>query len=199
MAPSPREPNQDLPATPTHEVRACPSAPCIEGALLLGVRTGEGRLAYVQPPTRIDSAFVAAAREQPRPESRFRFSLPCIEAGCSQWNGNGCGLVDLLMDDERPAPAPTPDGGIATQSSAPRDQPVGSRRLPACAIRRTCRWYHQRGAEACAVCPLVVADCGGTATYRSRVADRAHPLAPAAGPPQSPAPLRPTLSVTVAA
>jgi hypothetical protein len=173
MAPSPRQRDQEPPATTTHEVKSCPSAPCIEGALLLGVRTGAGRLAYVQPPTRIDSAFVATAHEQGRPESRFRFSLPCIEAGCSQWNGSGCGLVDLLMDDERPAPAPTPADVLAAEPAAPTDPPAPSRRLPACAIRRTCRWYHQRGAEACAVCPLVVADCGGTATYRSRAADRA--------------------------
>jgi hypothetical protein len=186
MAPSPRQPDQDPPATTTHEIKSCPSAPCIEGALLLGVRTGAGRLAYVQPPTRVDSAFVATAHERGRPESRLRFSLPCIEAGCSQWNGNGCGLIDLVMDDERPAPAPTPVGELAAESTVPTDPPAPSRGLPACAIRRTCRWYHQRGAEACAVCPLVVADCGGTATYRSRAADRADPLRPTARTPLSP-------------
>jgi hypothetical protein len=31
--------------------------------------------------------------------SSFRYSLPCIEAGCSQWNGSGCGLADLLTAD----------------------------------------------------------------------------------------------------
>jgi hypothetical protein len=130
------------------DVKACPSAPCIEGALLVGVRTGAGRLAYVQPPTRVDADFVRQAQERGRPESRFRFSLPCIEAGCSQWNGRGCGLVDMLIEDERDAPA--------------------AGRLPTCAIRSTCRWYAQRGADACAVCPLIVADIGGTETYSSR-------------------------------
>jgi hypothetical protein len=40
-------------------------------------------------------------------------------------------------------------------------------RLPACAIRHSCRWYAQRGAAACAVCPQIVADTGGTLTYRA--------------------------------
>ena len=49
------------------------------------------------------------------------------------------------------------------------EQPVQleSGRLPRCAIRRTCRWFAQRGADACAVCPRVVADIGGTETYSS--------------------------------
>jgi hypothetical protein len=44
--------------------------------------------------------------------------------------------------------------------------------LPACAIRRTCRWYAQRGAAACTVCPLIVADIGGVGTYRSTLATK---------------------------
>ena len=129
------------------DIKACPSAPCIEGALLVGVRTDSGRLAYVQPPTRVNAEFVARARAMGRPESRFRFSLPCIEAGCSQWTGSGCGLADMLVEHESAVPAAT--------------------HLPACAIRRTCRWFAQHAADACAVCPLVVADTGGTETYRS--------------------------------
>jgi hypothetical protein len=44
---------------------------------------------------------------------------------------------------------------------------LSSAELPRCAIRSSCRWFAQRGAEACAVCPLVVADIGGTETYSS--------------------------------
>jgi hypothetical protein len=129
------------------QAKACPSAPCVEGALLVGVKAESGRLAYVQPPTRVDADFVARAHAKGRPEARFRFSLPCIEGGCPQWTGTGCGVVDHVIDE------------VGAQQAAAR--------LPACAIRRTCRWYDQRGAEACAVCPLVVADTGGTETYRS--------------------------------
>jgi hypothetical protein len=129
------------------EGKSCPSAPCIEGALLLGVMTSSGRLAYVQPPTRIDAEFVANEQARGRPESRLRFSLPCIEAGCSQWTGTSCGLAEHIVDEAQAAPA--------------------SKKLPACGIRPTCRWYAEHKADACAVCPSVVADCGGTETYRS--------------------------------
>ena len=44
-----------------------------------------------------------------------------------------------------------------------------SGRLPHCAIRRDCRWFAQRGADACAVCPRVVADIGGAETYSSTI------------------------------
>jgi|NGEPerStandDraft_6_1074524.scaffolds.fasta_scaffold51248_2 hypothetical protein len=128
------------------DVKACPSALCVEGALLLGVMTESGRLAYVQPPTRVDAEFVARAHARGRPEARFRFSMPCIEAGCPQWTGDGCGVADKLVEEE--------PGATST-------------RLPACTIRRTCRWFAQHGASACAVCPTVVADVGGSETYSS--------------------------------
>jgi hypothetical protein len=131
-------------------VKSCPSAPCVEGAVLLGVKTTSGRIAYVQPPTRIDAEFVARVEAMGRPESRFRFSLPCSTSSCPQWTGTGCGVIDHVLAD----------AAVAAEST----------RLPTCAIRRTCRWYAQRGADACAVCPLVVADAGGTETYRSTVA-----------------------------
>jgi hypothetical protein len=112
--------------------------------------TETGRLAYVQPPTRVNAEFVADARALGRPESRFRFSTPCIEAGCPQWNGEGCAVIDKVIEEE-------------SQETAPA-------KLPSCAIRSTCRWFSQRGAAACAVCPLVVADIGGRETYRSTLA-----------------------------
>lgn len=140
--------------TPT-QGKACPSGLCEDGALLLGVMTSSGRLAYVQPPLQIDTAFVDRARAMGRPEARFRFSMPCREAGCPQWTGTGCGVVDMALEGAEAAP---PASSAAS--------------LPACAIRRTCRWYFQRGAAACAVCPSIVADIGGAGTYRSTMAER---------------------------
>jgi hypothetical protein len=139
-----------LPPAPD-EGKSCPSGLCQDGALLLGVMTSSGRLAYVQPPTRIDAAFVARAKAMGRPEARFRFSAPCIEGRCPQWTGARCAVVDMVLD--------TPEGVAAPSST-----------LPACAIRRTCRWYAQRGAAACMACPWIVADTGGVGTYRSTVA-----------------------------
>jgi hypothetical protein len=143
-----------------NEQKACPSGPCQEGALLIGVMTEQGTLAYVQPPTRVNAEFVSRARALGRPERRFRFSVPCIEAGCPQWTGKGCAVVDHVLEEEGPAEAPS------------------SAELPRCAIRSSCRWFAQRGAEACAVCPLVVADIGGTETYSSIKGREASPAVP---------------------
>jgi len=142
--------------------KSCPSARCEEDALLLGVVVPDGRVAYVQPPTRISADFVARAQARGHPERWFRFSAPCREAACHQWTGTGCGVIDIVIGG-RPEDPPAED--------PPAGKPSAS--LPACSIRRTCRWFAQHGAAACAVCPQIVADTGTTATWRS--------LQPAAG------------------
>jgi hypothetical protein len=137
--------------TPGPVARSCPSALCEEDALLLGVVAPGGTVAYVQPPTRISADFVARAQAQGHPERRFRFSVPCREAACHQWTGTGCGVIDIVIGTRPEDPAAGPaDAG-----------------LPACGIRRTCRWFAQHGTAACAICPQIIADTGGTATWRS--------------------------------
>jgi hypothetical protein len=115
--------------------------------MLLGVMTPEGRIAYVHPPAVVDEEFVAQEHARGRPERRFRFAGPCIEGQCPQWTGNGCGIAPIVG-----------------QARAGEE---ASRRLPACSIRRTCRWFFQEGAAACSVCPLLVADMGGRGTYHA--------------------------------
>jgi hypothetical protein len=136
------------------KTRACPSALCQEDALLLGVAGPDGAVAYINPPTRISADFVRQAQALGHPERRFRFSNTCVEAACPQWTGDGCAVIDIAISaapSDSPAPGPT----------------YAPARLPACAIRHSCRWYAQRGAAACAVCPEIVADTGGTLTYRA--------------------------------
>lgn len=125
----------------------CPSRSCQEGTHLLGVMTQSGSLAYLRGLQPVDVDFVTKAGRQGRPESRFRFSGPCLEDACPQWTGTSCHIANVVVNK--------------TVSSSTRH------RLPACGIRSSCRWYFQRGADACAVCPTVVADTGGIATYRS--------------------------------
>jgi hypothetical protein len=129
--------------------KACPSAPCEEGALLLGVMTSSGRLAYLQPPTKVDAEFVAKVKARGRPEQAYRFSSPCVEAACPQWTGESCGIGEMIAQQAETVPEPRSTG------------------LPTCAIRSSCRWYSEQGRDACMVCPLIVADTGGTETYRS--------------------------------
>ena len=141
--------------------KTCPSAPCQEGALLLGVVAPDGTVAYVQPPTRVSAEFADRARSLGHPERRFRFANTCVEADCPQWTGRGCGVIDITI-------GPPPDESAAMEPPAGDAKPAAAKvALPACVIRRSCRWYAQRGPAACAVCPLIVADTGGTLTYQS--------------------------------
>ncbi|MFD8884772.1 hypothetical protein ACFV0H_19945 [Streptomyces erythrochromogenes] len=133
--------------------RSCPSGVCREGSALLGVMTGGGRLAYLPEPVFVDRAFADRLDAAGRPEMRYRFTEPCAEAACAQWTGTACGVIDHILDD----PDATDGTDVAQDGGA----------LPVCGIRRDCRWFAQRGAAACGVCPTVVADTGGSATYRS--------------------------------
>ncbi|WP_418957966.1 hypothetical protein [Streptomyces tritici] len=116
--------------------------------------TEQGRLAYLPMPVVVDAAYASRLQEVGLPERRYRFSQPCVEGACSQWTGEGCAVIDHVLDDP-PDDARAPDA---------RETRPGT--LPTCAIRRDCRWFAQRGAAACGACPTIVADIGGTATYR---------------------------------
>lgn len=130
----------------------CPSAPCQEGAILLGIVMPDGRVAYASNRPHVDADFVAAATGdgQRTPERRFRFSSPCMAGGCRQWTGQRCGVIDRVLEA---AAAPEAPARIDVDA---RDTAAGE--LPACGIRDECRWFHQAGPEACAVCDLVITD-----------------------------------------
>jgi hypothetical protein len=123
---------------PGAEGLSCPSARCEPGSSLIAVLGPEGRLAHVTPELPVDEEFVARASRHGPPEARMRFTSPCVEARCVQWTGSGCGVIEDV---------------IAADLSTGEE-----RRLPRCAIRATCRWYHQEGADACRVCPLILTD-----------------------------------------
>lgn len=128
----------------------CPSAQCEDGAILLGVVGSDGLVGYVRPQLRIDEGFVREAHRGRAPERRFRFAQSCVEARCEQWTGSRCGVIDEVVDEV----GGNPTGAGPVEREAP--QPVAL--LPRCTIRSRCRWFHQSGATACAVCPLVITD-----------------------------------------
>lgn len=115
----------------------CPSAPGEEGAILLGIIEGRGRVAFLKSTFRVTDEFLQIARSGRAPEKRFRFSSPCRKGACQQWTGTNCGLIERL--------------------DPLHNQDTGSD-LPDCPIRPQCRWYHQRGHAACSVCPWVITD-----------------------------------------
>lgn len=117
----------------------CPSARLKEGVILLGIVTADGKVAFASDRLVVNGDFVENARQGRPAEKRFRFGDACVKAACKQWSGERCGIVDQIL-------AASPVGEWLTP-------------LPQCSIRAQCRWYGQRGAEACRVCPLVVTDC----------------------------------------
>jgi len=110
----------------------CPSARCKPRSLLLGVIGPDGRVQFAHDRLVVDDAFVEVARLGRRPEARFRFASPCVDA-CANWEGR-CRVAD----------------GLAFE--------VPETELPACSIRGTCRWHAQRGDDVCLRCAYVVTD-----------------------------------------
>ncbi len=118
--------------------KSCPSAPCTEGAKVLGVINEDREVQFLNFPLPVTDGFIKSVAEAGDPEKRFRFSNKCVKSGCSQWTGTRCGVIDKVMD------------GIESR--------YWKNHLPDCSIRDTCRWFSQNGADACRVCPLVVTD-----------------------------------------
>jgi hypothetical protein len=122
----------------------CPSSRCQEGAILLGIVLADGSVAFAKDRIVVDGAFVQNATKPGShpPETRFRFSTPCAKGGCNQWSGSRCGVIDSVLEEAREQ----------------NFQPQADAALPECSIRGNCRWFEQTGANACAVCDLVVTE-----------------------------------------
>lgn len=110
--------------------------------MLLGMIGADGTVGYLRPAIQVTHEFVASTSKEVaghKPETRFRFAEPCQTSRCVQWSGESCGVVDWAVQ--------SPIGQRLTEADAP---------LPHCAIRPSCRWFHQRGRDACAICPYVI-------------------------------------------
>jgi hypothetical protein len=111
----------------------CPSSICQEGSSLIGIITSEGTVNYLDNPIKIDKIFVEEAYKGRDPHSRFRFAGNCAKNGCEHWNKNGkkCGLIEKL-------------------------EKVSDSFNEHCEIRAKCRWYNQKGIDACKICTNVI-------------------------------------------
>jgi len=123
----------------------CPSSKCKDGAQLIGIVREDGAVNMLQEAITITQDFVDTANLGRKPEMRFRFAGKCIKNGCAQWTGERCGIIDKIMDYVEDK----------VESSSEDNQ---FSQLPNCSIRSQCRWFKQRGGEACKVCPMVITD-----------------------------------------
>lgn len=117
----------------------CPSAPgTLADSVLIGVVAGDPgatRVVPMEKPMAVTLDLLKLA-DPVRPSEVFRFAAACRADGCSQFKDGACQLavrsVDLL-------------------------DPV-TEELPACSIRRDCRWFQQEGPSICRRCPQIVTD-----------------------------------------
>ncbi|HEY9126769.1 MAG TPA: hypothetical protein VIM62_06565 [Acidobacteriaceae bacterium] len=132
-----------------HTPILCPSSRCKDGAIVLGIVLANKTIAYADQRYRIDQAQAGAMQHADiSPEKRFRFSSPCAQCGCGQW------IPDGQREND---PSAGRCGVIESVLATP--QPLGlCKELPSCSIRPQCRWYLQRGEEACSVCRYVITD-----------------------------------------
>lgn len=128
-------------AAPDTGIRSCPSAPAAPGATLLGVLGADGRIHNLRTSMTVSADFLETAAQDGPVEARMRFAGRCQTTGCTQWAGGRCGVIDKAMAHH--------------DASGTRDSLDG---LPPCVIRADCRWFHQRGADACGTCTLIVTD-----------------------------------------
>jgi len=110
---------------------------------VLGIVLPNKTVAYADQRYKLNAAQAEEMRHhEMSPEKRFRFSSPCAQCGCKQWvegeSGGKCGVIEEVLATPLPEFLP--------------------RTLPECAIRPQCRWFLQRGEEACSVCRYVVTD-----------------------------------------
>lgn len=129
----------------------CPSAqPGMADVQILGVisrEAGQTQLAYLDQP--LSAAPETLELAAPLDVSEvFRLSARCEERKCSHFDGTDCQLAVRIA----------------------RMLPEVVDNLPACNIRRDCRWFRQEGGSACKRCPQIVTGVNDADEFLQQVA-----------------------------
>jgi len=85
------------------------------------------------------------------PTEVYRIAAPCLGSGCTHFDGTDCRLAQRIVTLLPPV------------VEAP----------PPCALRPSCRWWHQEGRAACLRCPQVVTDSNAADMGLIAMPDRA--------------------------
>ncbi|WP_307152669.1 hypothetical protein [Rhodopseudomonas julia] len=114
----------------------CPSAqPQMQEAEVIGVQLrqeGVAHTAYLNARLPVTEDLLEQTAPLP-PTQVLRFAARCEEARCRHFDGKDCRLAKRIV------------GGLSPAVDA----------LPACVIRRSCRWFAQEREAACLRCPQI--------------------------------------------
>jgi hypothetical protein len=115
----------------------CPSAqPDMPGAKVHGVVDAvTGRILHLDAPVPVTPELLASTAPL-LPTEVLRFTAECQGGRCIHFRNSQCNLADKLV----------------------QILPPNSEGLPRCAIRSSCRWFLQRGRDACLRCNEIVTD-----------------------------------------
>lgn len=117
--------------------RLCPSAqPHVPGAAIHGVvDAATGRIVYLETRVPVTPELLASTFPM-LPTQIVRVSAPCQEGACAHFADSACTLGERLVSI----------------------LPASEQTLTRCAIRVSCRWFHERGKAACLRCELIITD-----------------------------------------
>jgi hypothetical protein len=123
----------------SQKIPFCPSArPEIPNSIVFGIINGtaeEPLVIYLKEAQSVTKELMAKASPV-EPTEVFRIAATCATDKCQHFDGNNCRLAQRIVAQLPPV----------------------SEQLPACAIRKYCRWFQQEGKAACLRCPQVVTD-----------------------------------------
>jgi hypothetical protein len=118
---------------------SCPSArPDQEGAAIIGIvrRSDASASVDILPETVKVSLLIDLIPASVQPGEVLRFAAPCMESQCIHFSKSQCQLAKRIV-------------GLLPEVDEP---------LRKCAIRPTCRWWHQEGRAACQRCPRIITE-----------------------------------------
>ena len=111
----------------------CPSTPASDDAFLFGVVDEQVEVRYIEHPIPINTHLARALKKIDLPQRSFRFTHRCTE--CDNWQQDHCSVATSVR-----------------RAAAALDEDS----IPACGLRKYCRWFLQEGATICSLCQYTV-------------------------------------------
>lgn len=145
-------------AGPSSRIQCPSSRPEMPGSAAFGVVMGsveQPRVAYLDQALPVTAELLSLAGPV-TPTEVFRFAAVCAGGACQHFDGKDCSLASRIVER----------------------LPSAVDELPECAIRDSCRWWLQEGAEACFRCPMITTKSYGATELAEPLRVVADPATP---------------------